>query len=217
MRLTYGETVNVKRWSTWRAGIPQGDPLEWSLRGVAFAPADADNDPAGRRGHVVPTATLLFGYGDDLAPHDLLERLDGALHEVTGNVKRYRHPLTGWNAGATVAVTELVDSGPETVRVFSSQLEGNLYGDLTRAPGALGVEVPNVTIEPLASPEDSSDGQEANPRYRITGRGLDALDAFAEVEWPIDSGDRYDVIGVPVHWPWPPSAAYTQATLRRRS
>ena len=152
----------------------------------------------------------------DLEPYDLVGRFDGSSLVVTGSILRYRHPMTGWQAGSTAALTELVDRGPESVTVYPSTESTDAYGDVLRGPADEGVRVDHVTVEPVPSGEDTTAGQYARPQWRITGRGLEVLDAFAEVEWPVGSGRRFDVLGVPTRWPWPPSAPYTQATIRER-
>lgn len=217
MRLPHGETVTVRRWLAWSGGSPLGEPLEWALHPVAFAPRDAATDPAARRGAVIPAADLLCPDPDvRLAPHDLITRTTGEVAEVTGTVKRYVSPLTGWRAGAVAAVTLLVEQGLEVVRVWTSGEREDDYGNVEEAPGGEPVLVHGITFEPLPAAEDASEGQRADPRARITGRGLSVLDAFAEVEWPVGSGRRWEVDGVPVHWPWPPSTPYTRAELRER-
>lgn len=216
MRFPFGESLTVRRWTQWEVGAPVGDPAVHTLSGVAVSPLTDDTDLAGRRGYGVPHFILYGEIDVDLELYDLVTRSDGAALVVTRTADRWLHPMTGWRAGATIALTELVDRGPESVMVYPSTETTDVYGDITRGPAADGVRVDRVTVEPVVAGENTTAGQDARAQWRVTGKGLEVLDAFAEVEWPVGSGQRFDVIGVPTRWPWPPSAPYTQATIRER-
>lgn len=216
MRFTHGEAVTRRRWTAWEVGVAVGDPQVAVLDGVALAPLVDAADPAGRRGYTVPHYTLLGDVELDVELYDLLTRFDGSALVVTSTPARWQHPMTGWQAGLSVIAVELVDRGPESVMVYPTSESTDAYGDITRGPVAEGVLVTHVTVEPVPAGEDATAGQDARPQWRITGKGLEVLDAFAEVEWPVGSGRRFDVIGVPTRWPWPPSAPYTQAIIRER-
>lgn len=213
----HGETVTRLRWWTWGPdGTGEGYPDERVLAGVALAPAADASDPAGRRGHIKPAGQLLsLGAPNlDVEPHDLLQRPDHRLWAVTAAPQRWSHPMTGRPMGATADVTELVDEGPHTVTIRISAVQTpDVYGMPVRTATGPGVQVSGVTVEPQDSPENSTDGQSAPARFRVTGRGLEALDAWSQVEW---MGRVFEVVETPRRWPWPPAHPYTQAQLRER-
>lgn len=220
MPFSRGEALTRLRWWQWDAdGTGIGYPDERELAGVALAPNGAATDPAGRRGYVQPASTLYsLGQPDlDVLAHDLLQRRDHTLWAVAGAPQRWTHPMTGRPMGATAEVVELVDDGPHTITVYGSETVVDSYGTPTRRPVTDGLEVTRVTMEPITAPgtgETTGAGQSAPGTYRLTGRRIPLLDAYSVIEW---MGRRFDVIGTPLRWPWPPENPYTQATLRERT
>lgn len=216
----HGETLTRLRWWGWADdGTGDGYPDERTLPGVALAPATDPSDLAGRRGHIQPAAVVL-SLGKpalDVQPHDLLRRRDDTLWAVTSAPQRWTHPMTGRAMGATADLVELVDTGPHTITVYGSETVIDSYGTPTRRPVTEGLEVAGVTVEPVTPPgsgETTGAGQSAPGTYRVTGRRIPLLDAYSVIDW---AGRRFDVIGTPVRWPWPPENPYTQATLRERT
>lgn len=207
------EPVVVRRWPSWSAGVAQGSPQELAARLVFARVADA-TDPGGRRGLVVPQFDVFGRRDTDLQPHDLVERRDGAIFDVVAAPQRWTSPYTSRAMGVQCTVAQLVDDGPEAVDLFLSSESDDGYGTVTRKASVGGTRVTGVSVEPLTARESSQLGQDAPSQYRLTGRDLDDLDAFAAVEWPVGSGRRFEVVGTPLRWPWPPWASYTVATIR---
>lgn len=67
---------------------------------MAFQGVGNDRTRAG----VVVGLTLFVPYGFDLTHTDQVE-VDGVLYSIDGEVGPWRQPMTGWKAGASVALT----------------------------------------------------------------------------------------------------------------
>lgn len=210
------EPVVVRRWSSWSAGVAQGALSERTTR-LVFAPTAGATDPGGRRGLLIPQFDV-FGERDaDLQPHDLVERSGGDIFDVAAVPQRWTSPYTTKATGMQCTVTQLVDDGPETVDVFLTVNDDDGYGTVLRRPAEEATRVSGVSVEPAPGRESGQLGQDAPALYRVAGRGLpEGLDAFSAIEWPVGSGRRFEVVGTPLRWPWPPWAAYTAVTIREK-
>ena len=88
-----------------------GDPIPSSetrttLAEAFVAPRTTDElTNLGRTG-VVIGLTLFTPFGTDIEPDDQVE-VDGVLYEVDGQPGDWANPLTGWEAGTTVALTRV--------------------------------------------------------------------------------------------------------------
>lgn len=119
----------------------------------------------------------------------------------------------------------ILDKGPETVRVWPSVENVDDYGDRpARAPGKAHVDVEGVFAVPASVAtraaarytEDVAEGDIAYRGYTLIGRGLEVCDPWAEVEWPVGSGQRWDVQGHPTVHRYPPKLAHASVRIVAR-
>lgn len=118
----------------------------------------------------------------------------------------------------------ILDKGPETVRVWPSVEVADDYDNAQREPGPDHVDVERVFALPASVPtrsaarysEDVAEGQVAFRGYTLVGRGLEVCDPWAEVEWPIGSGQRWDVVGYPAVHTYPPRLAHASVRIVAR-
>lgn len=119
----------------------------------------------------------------------------------------------------------ILDKGPETVRVWPSVVTTDDYDSPTRGPGDDHVDVDGVFAIPAGMPtraaarytEDVAEGDIAFQGYTFIGRGLEVCDPWAEVEWPIGSGRRWDVQGHPTVHRYPPKLAHASVRVMARA
>lgn len=107
MRFAHGETVTRLRatpkldpYSGEASGKDWSDPDQLLIPGVALGPGTTAEAVVDARNEVVTTATLYGEVGMDIVAGDRI-RARGVLWEVDGDLEEYRHPMTGWQAGAT--------------------------------------------------------------------------------------------------------------------
>jgi hypothetical protein len=118
----------------------------------------------------------------------------------------------------------ILDKGPETVRVFPSVQTLDGYGNPRRGPGTAYVDVEGVFALPASVPtrsasrftEDMAQGEVAFRGYTLVGRGLEICDPWGEIEWPVDSGQRWDVKGYPAVQRYPPKLAHASVRIESR-
>lgn len=84
--------------------------LEAVLFIVGVAPTSTSDDLAAGRTSVLGGVALYFDHPDvDVQSTDRFDLGDGHLWVVDGAVQRWRHPMTGWQAGAVVNLKRLED------------------------------------------------------------------------------------------------------------
>lgn len=118
----------------------------------------------------------------------------------------------------------ILDKGPETVRVWPSVVTFDGYDNPTRGPGEEYVDVEGVFALPASVPtrsssrfsEDMAQGEVAFRGYTLVGRGLEVCDPWSEVEWPVGSGQRWDVKGYPAVHRYPPKLAHASVRIEAR-
>lgn len=82
-------------------GDPQGGWAASELPAAWVAPVSSEDTTGRGRDGVVVDARLYGPYGLDINEADRIE-VDGQVYRIVGVPQRYRHPLTGWEAGVTV-------------------------------------------------------------------------------------------------------------------
>lgn len=118
----------------------------------------------------------------------------------------------------------ILDKGPETVRAWPSVVTLDGYDNPTRRPGTEHIDIEGVFALPASVPtrsssrfsEDMAQGEVAFRGYTLVGRGLEVLDPWAEVEWPVGSGQRWDVKGYPAVHRYPPKLAHASVRIEAR-
>lgn len=105
----FGETVTRKRGQ--KVSDPYGaDVIDWSLPtddleivGVGLAPRTDDEVGGPARGGVVIGMTLYAPFGVDVTWEDRIVTRYG-LFEIEGQPGPWSQPMTGWDAGSTMAL-----------------------------------------------------------------------------------------------------------------
>lgn len=118
----------------------------------------------------------------------------------------------------------LLDEGPETIRVWPSVETDDGYGSPTRGPGHEYVDVEKVFAVPASIPtrsstrfgENMAQGEVTFRGYTLIGRGIEVCDPWSEVEWPIGSGQRWDVKGYPAVHTYPAKLAHASVNIEAR-
>jgi hypothetical protein len=85
-----------------------GDPIpstetRTTLADAFTAPRTSDDIDARGRTGVIVGLTLFATYGTDITHSDFFE-VDGELYRIEGEPGKWKNPLTGWEAGISVAL-----------------------------------------------------------------------------------------------------------------